>query len=88
MDLLIYPGIFVAGLVIGFLIKAGKTKSFKKKINNLEQEMLRNHAEILQLQKERIDLLKQLETPAIPVISIKAAKEDRNTVAEAAVTKR
>lgn len=89
MDLLLYPGIFVVALLTGYLLKTGKIKSYRKKINHLEQEMLRNHAEILKLQKEKIELLKQLETPSIPVISIKSAKEERTAaVADAAGTKR
>ncbi|MBS1731371.1 MAG: hypothetical protein JSS67_11460 [Bacteroidetes bacterium] len=49
-------GAGIAGLVSGFLIKSGVLASQKKRILNLENEMLKNHARILQLEKKNTKL--------------------------------
>jgi hypothetical protein len=66
----------IAGFV-GFVFRSSQISSFKKKINELEKEMLSSHSEILQLQREKIELLQKFQTPTIPVIPIKSAKEEK-----------
>ncbi len=50
----------LSGLAIGLLLSVwiwnSRTKSLKKRIVSLEREMLSNHAEILELQKEKTKL--------------------------------
>ena len=51
----------VLGFGIGFLLKSAKIAKHKKRILNLEDEMLSNHSRILKLQKEVSDLKKENE---------------------------
>jgi outer membrane lipopolysaccharide assembly protein LptE/RlpB len=61
----------------GFLIRSRSISSHKKKIIELENEMLRNHADILELQKQKSQLEQTLNASDIPVIPIKSAKEEK-----------
>jgi len=77
-NLILLAGTSVFFTIIGFIYGRRQRGSLKKKLSDLEREMLDCHAEILQLQKEKIDLLKSLSEPSIPVISITASKEEKN----------
>lgn len=79
VNIFIVAGIAIVSAFIGFVIRANKQAGLTKKITDLENEMLASHAEILQLQKERIDLLKSISQPSIPVIPISAGKEEKVT---------
>jgi hypothetical protein len=69
--------VFFAAL-LGFSFRSVQLNSFKKKIGELEKEMLTNHAEILELQKEKVALDQKLkETSPIPVIPITASTEEK-----------
>ena len=70
------PGIFIIAFLAGFLLRGARLTMLKKKVNNLEKEMLDNHAEILELQKERAALLNQMKESKIPVIAINGSKEE------------
>lgn len=50
--------------------------SLRKKILELESEMLSNHADILDLQKEKAQLEQQIKQSKIPVIPMRSSKED------------
>ncbi len=69
--------ILIASFAIGFLLRSGQLSSSKKKVLELEKEMLSNHATILELQKEKAGMLKQMNESKIPVIPIKP-KEDND----------
>ena len=45
-----------AGLVLGYLIRTGVTQKHKKRVLQVENEMLSNHSRILELEKEITDL--------------------------------
>lgn len=73
---------FIIGIVaiagfVGFVFRSSQINGFKKKVDELEKEMLSSHAEILQLQREKIELLQKFQTPNIPVIPLKTAKEEK-----------
>jgi hypothetical protein len=53
----------------GFFFRSSQLKSSRKKVFELEKEMLSNHAEILELQREKAELTKHLRQPNIPVIT-------------------
>ncbi len=78
-NLFLFAGFAVFFTVIGYISRTSKSASLKKKVNELESEMLTCHAEILQLQREKIELLKTMSESSIPVISIAAPKDEKNT---------
>ena len=54
----------VAGAFVGFIFKAALLKKYKKRVLQLENEMLGNHARILALEKKNADLERQLNNTA------------------------
>jgi len=68
----------LASFVVGFLLRSEQLKKHHKKIIELEREMLSNHSEILELQKEKALLIKQMKESSIPVIPLKLAKEEND----------
>lgn len=79
VNIFVVGGIALVSAIVGFLARGNKHLSLKKKITDLENEVLVSHAEILQLQKEKIDLLKSISQPNIPVIPITGAKDEKNS---------
>ena len=69
-------GILLVAFAVGFMFRSVQIKSYRRKVFDLEKEMLSNHAEILELQKERASLLRQMKESRIPVISMNPAKDD------------
>src|SRR5688500_12546170 len=75
-NIFLLAGIVVASFVAGYLIRANQINSFKRKITELEAEMLSNHADILELQKQKAQLEQQIKESKIPVIPLKPSKEE------------
>jgi len=78
-NIALFAGLAIFFTLIGYISRSSKSASLKKKVNELENEILICHAEILQLQREKIELMKTMSEPTIPVISIAASKEEKNT---------
>ncbi|HXL58446.1 MAG TPA: hypothetical protein VN958_19420 [Chitinophagaceae bacterium] len=49
----------VVGFVIGYLIRSGIIRKYKKRVLSLEDEMLSSHSCILELEKQTTDLKNQ-----------------------------
>ena len=64
---------------IGFLFRSAQIRSLKGKVIELETEMLRNHADILDLQKEKALLEQKINESKIPVIPLKSSKEEESS---------
>lgn len=79
VNIYLLGGILMGAFFTGFLVRSTQMKSKKKKVLELENEMLRNHAEILELQKEKSLLEQKLKDVHIPVISMNPAKDENNT---------
>lgn len=76
LDLSLVIGISVAAFLFGFLFRSAQLKKLRKRVGELESEMMTNHAEILELQKERLQLEEKLkDTSNIPVIPINVKEE-------------
>lgn len=79
VNLFVLVGSLALSGLIGFAFRSGQTKSLKNKIENLEKEMLSTHAEILDLQRDKVNLeLKLKESSPIPVIPINAVADDKS----------
>lgn len=79
VNLFLLVGLLAFSVLIGFVFRRGQLKSLKNKIANLEKEMLLAHAEILDLQRDKVSLeLKLKESSPIPVIPINAVAEEKN----------
>jgi hypothetical protein len=77
LPILFLAGILLVSFATGYLLRSKQLKSYKRKVLDLEKEMLNNHAEILELQKERAIMLQQMKESKIPVIPMKS-KDDTN----------
>lgn len=67
-----------AAFIIGFWLRSAQLRSCRKKILELEKEMLSNHADILELQRERANMLRHMKESKIPVIPMNKNKEDND----------
>lgn len=76
LNLYLLVGIVSASFFTGFLFRSGQIRSLKKKIVELEKEMLTNHADILELQKQKALLEQNLDSSNIPVIPLKPEKAE------------
>jgi hypothetical protein len=65
----IFP-VCVGFAVIGYAFRGARLLKLKRRVEELEREMLQNHAEILSLQKENTELQDKLKNNPVPVIPI------------------
>lgn len=78
LNVFLVGALILASALLGYAYRSAQIKGWKRKVDDLEREMLSNHAEILQLQKEKVMLEQQLkETSVIPVIPISSKSEDK-----------
>jgi len=86
IDLTMLVGAIVGAFVIGFLFRGAQLRKQKNRVSELEKEMMTSHAEILELQKERLTLEKQLQgastIPVIPITAKEEKKSDKSTGAK------
>ncbi len=77
VNILVLMVLSLVSAFIGYKFKKGMEAKKQSKINQLEKEMVQNHAEILQLQKEYCVMEQKLRDLTKPVISMKiTAKEE------------
>lgn len=76
INVFVILGIALFSLALGFMARSSQIGSYKKKVVELEKEMLNNHASILELQQEVASLEKTLIESKIPVIPMKKTKEE------------
>ena len=78
LNVFIIAGLLALSFIIGFLLRGGRITSLKGKLAELEKEVLSSHAEILQVQREKIELMQSMNIPPIPVIPLNASKEEKS----------
>ncbi len=76
VNFLVLLSIAVFSGFIGFKLKKGMGAKKQTKINQLEKEMISNHTEILQLQKEYCMMEQKLKDLTKPVIAMKIATKE------------
>lgn len=70
LNVLLLFSLLAVVFFIGYRLGAFKMRARDKRITELEKEMLTNHAEILQLQREKVDLMKKIQETPTRVISL------------------
>ena len=79
VNLFLLLGLFALTFLIGFAFRSGQIAKLRNKIGVLEKEMLETHAEILELQREKMSLEEKLkETSPIPVIPINVVSDEKS----------
>ena len=76
LSVFVLAGIIVVSFTAGFIIRRKQIRSYRKKIFELEKEMLVNHADILELQKHKALLEQNLQSSKIPVIPLNPEKQE------------
>ena len=72
-------GIAVIAFAAGFLLRHSQLKKLKSKVSELEKSMVADHAEILELEREKVLLEEKLKgNSSIPVIPITAKEEKKS----------
>ncbi|RYG26409.1 MAG: hypothetical protein EOO01_42045 [Chitinophagaceae bacterium] len=79
INALLFTSIVTAAAFLGFIFRSSQIGSLKRKVIELENEMLSNHSEILDLQRENASLELQMKQMHIPVISMKTVREDKSS---------
>ncbi|MFT3826888.1 MAG: hypothetical protein QM731_23390 [Chitinophagaceae bacterium] len=90
MNVFLLGGLLILAVSVGFIIRSTHVASLNKKIGELEKEMLTNHAEILELQREKAGLeqrLKESHIPVIPISSVEEEKVMRNKLSQQSIKK-
>ena len=77
-----------ASALVGFIFRSSQINSLKKRVGELEKEMLQNHAEILTLQKENCELSDKLKNSNVPVIPISGATKENSDVPDVSLRKK
>ena len=71
----VLAGLVLASIGLGFMFRSNQVTIHKKKVVELEKEMLLNHAEILDLQQRNSALELKVRTLSIPVIPMNTKEE-------------
>lgn len=75
LNVLWLPLIAVVFAIVGFILRSSQLKKEREKVTHWENETLKSHAEILQLQKDIVRLQGMLGDSKTPVVSIKDSEE-------------
>ena len=76
VNIFLVLGAVIAAFGVGYMIRSAQVNSLRKKVLEQESEMLRNHAEILNLQRSKATLEQTINESKIPVIPMKGKEED------------
>lgn len=82
VNLFLLGGALALTFFLGLIVRSRELAKTRKKVGSLETEMVANHAEILNLQKEKVELEKKLKSLSIPVIPLSSQKEEKSSEAK------
>jgi cell division protein FtsL len=77
INIAVLISVLILSFAAGFILRQAQLSSLRKKISELESEVLQSHAEILELQKLSKVSRKDETLHNIPVIPLKS-KDDKN----------
>jgi hypothetical protein len=63
LNIFMLAGMVVFAFLLGYLVRTSMVNECKEKIFDLEKEMLRDNARILELEREKAELLKSITEP-------------------------
>ncbi len=75
LNVFVILGFLLLAMALGFFARSAQLNSLRRKVVELEREMLSNHASILELQQQKAGLEKQMKESRIPVIPMKNKEE-------------
>lgn len=79
LDVSMVMVIITIAFASGFLLRSARLKKLKGRVSELEREMMASHAEILELQRDKLILKEELNGSSnIPVIPINAKEEKKS----------
>jgi hypothetical protein len=83
LDVIWLGAMIIGAFLTGFLFRSGLIAKRDRKIAELEKEMVTSHAEILELQKEKLVLEEKIKkSSSIPVIPITEKKADNKSAGQ------
>jgi cell division protein FtsL len=59
VNIFLLAALLVIAFLVGYVIRARQLAIHRRKIYELEREMLNNHAQILELEKEKAELIRK-----------------------------
>jgi cell division protein FtsL len=59
VNIFLLAALLVVAFLVGYVIRARQLAIHRRKIYELEREMLNNHAQILELEKEKAELIRK-----------------------------
>lgn len=65
--------------IAGYTMRSVVIRKLRRRVHELESEMLQNHAEILSLQKENAQIADKLKNNPVPVIPITGSSKENTT---------
>jgi hypothetical protein len=71
IDIYVLAGLMALAMLAGFLLRSHQLAKKKRRIGELEHEMIQAHAELLEIQKDYCELelkVKQEDSPVIPIM--------------------
>jgi len=71
VNVLWLPLLIAFSAFAGFFLRSAQNKKSTKRVHSLENEMLKNHAEILKLNKEIVDLTNSLPNNKTRIVNMK-----------------
>jgi hypothetical protein len=76
INMIYLSGMLLLAFLTGFFLRRNQLVSLKTKIEQLESERLTNHAEILDLQKEKAIREEKINQSQVPLISMVGTKKE------------
>ncbi len=81
LSILSLIAIVTGSLIMGYVLRSRQLQKKQSKIAELRKEIVYNHAQILELQKEYVTLEKTMNGTIAPVLPIKTAHTEKKEAA-------